>query len=190
MVDACIYDHSGFTTVAGFFLFLHGHWAVEALFGVRVLSDHLASQSFKKFNYILRCLCTCLHERHLIFICWVMRFLPELLHLYLRWVLLHKWLCVWRSCRACFPRASNKLFAGRFCIWVCVLVHFIVPVHHILEAVTVRDIVHDDGTVSRTIVWVSDSSEPLLTSSIPLSNQSGTKTSFTRSPSQSTNLTF
>lgn len=62
------------------------------------------------------------------------------------------------------------------------LAHFVIPVGHIIEALSVGDVVYDDDAVGVAIVAVGDGSKPLLSGRIPLTYSILTSTSLALSP--------
>lgn len=59
-----------------------------------------------------------------------------------------------------------------------ILIHLIVPMRDIIKAFMIGDIINDDDSMCASIITISDSSETLLSCSVPLFiNQNFTKTS-------------
>ena len=85
--------------------------------------------------------------------------------------------------------AADLLIDGSECE-CAVLVHFSIPVGHVIETLSVSDIINDNNAVGVSIVTVGDGPETLLASSVPLCQGKGTSTSFAFSPSQLTILFF
>jgi hypothetical protein len=102
----------------------------------------------------------------------------------------HRTPLAWHSCPTYSPRSSTPPSGQYFCIAQRLLVHLVVPVVNVVEALAVSDVVDDDDAAGAAVVGVGDGSEALLAGSVPLGLAKSTSTSFTRSPSQSTMRIF
>lgn len=71
-----------------------------------------------------------------------------------------------------------------------ILAHLIVPMGHIVETLSVCDIIDNDDAIGVAIVAVGDGPEPFLSSSVPLGQTGSTSTSLTLSPSILTVFVF
>jgi hypothetical protein len=58
----------------------------------------------------------------------------------------------WRSCLAYSPRSSSPPSGRYSCIPPKVLVHLVVPVVHIFEALPISDVVDDDDATGTAVV--------------------------------------
>lgn len=71
-----------------------------------------------------------------------------------------------------------------------VLAHFIIPMGHVVEALSISDVVDDDDAVGVAVVAVGDGPESLLSRCVPLSRGMRTSTSLAFSPLTVTVLVF